>query len=47
VLFGYSYGSSKIHFDELSFQKRSNRMIGFVMLALAVISLVRLIWSYV
>lgn len=47
VLFGYSYGSSKIHFDEQSFQKRSNRMIGFVMLVLAVVSLVRLIWSYV
>lgn len=47
VLFGYSYGSSKVNFDELNFQRRSNRMIGFVMFALAVISLIRLIWSYV
>jgi len=47
VLFGYSYGSSKVNFDELNFQRRANRLIGFVMFALAVISLIRLIWSYV
>jgi threonine/homoserine/homoserine lactone efflux protein len=47
VLFGYSYGSSKVNFEELNFQRHSNRMIGFVMFALAVISLIRLIWSYV
>lgn len=47
VLFGYSYGSSKVNFDELNFQRRSNRIIGFVMFALAVISLIRLICSYV
>ena len=47
VLFGYSYGSSKVNFDELNFQRCANRLIGFVMFALAVISLIRLIWSYV
>ncbi|MGA0012135.1 MAG: LysE family transporter [Flavobacteriaceae bacterium] len=46
VLYGYSYGSSKIAFDERHFQRRSNRTIAFVMLILVFISFIRLISSY-
>ena len=46
VLYAYSYGSSKIAFDERHFRRRSNRTIAFVMLALVIISLFRLVWSY-
>lgn len=46
VLYGYSYGSSKIAFDERHFQRRSNRTIAFVMLILMLVSFIRLISSY-
>jgi threonine/homoserine/homoserine lactone efflux protein len=46
VLYGYSYGSSKIAFDEQHFQHRSNRTIAIVMMILVLVSCIRLIWSY-
>jgi threonine/homoserine/homoserine lactone efflux protein len=46
VLYGYSYGSSKIAFDERHFQRRSNRTIAVVMLILVLVSFIRLISSY-
>lgn len=47
ILYGYAYGFAQISFDEIRFEKRSNRLIALLMLLLALGSFIRLILSYV
>ena len=47
ILYGYAYGFAQISFDEIRFEKRSNRLIALLMLLFALGSFIRLILSYV